>query len=249
MNYVSKSVAARVSQVFVAAIFMCWVGISAAADFEFPVRPGDDAWEDIANGKERLAACQVPDDLLNQMSSAELLHASLDYPLLINIIAYEQTDAVDRIRNQFNGLRELLKRRDCGTVVMLEYSSQHREDLYSQGRDPLARRNSLVPAMFVELLLTNDSVLATLDKNDKEELVAIAYRKYSSSVESQESMAVYSSSVRLMGTVLLSIDRNYFGQASKNSLSFDELIKAESSSLGKQKLNANVLEAASRILR
>lgn len=65
-------------------------------------------------------AAQIPEYILNQMSTEDLVEAMLIYPLRVDLITwntYEQ--GFDAVSSYFNGLQELLIRED-GAQKLLE---------------------------------------------------------------------------------------------------------------------------------
>ena len=42
--------------------------------YEYPIKPGTDQWKALKNQKEKVAACQLPDSILESVSTIELLN-------------------------------------------------------------------------------------------------------------------------------------------------------------------------------
>lgn len=86
--------------------------------YTYPIVPGTDAWEALETRIDMAEACMIPEDILSEMTTNALLETILDYPLLIDIIAYNSPDVgVSVIRNSFNGLEELLLREDFSLIL------------------------------------------------------------------------------------------------------------------------------------
>lgn len=56
--------------------------------YEYPISNNDPEWATFKTTKEMIAACRIPKDILSSMSTEALVQAVLDYPLLINLHAY-----------------------------------------------------------------------------------------------------------------------------------------------------------------
>lgn len=92
--------------------------------YRYPVTPDNDVWSTYVKVEQKYAACMIPQEILDTISTKDLLELVLDCPLLINLYAYDTyAQAVDEIANQFNGMAELIAREDCGEVVLDYYSA------------------------------------------------------------------------------------------------------------------------------
>lgn len=91
-------------------------------EIEFAIDIFDDEWKDLYTQDEMIAACQIPDALLNKLTTYELLKLTEEYPLLSNMYAMDTIEeGFQYIVDSFNGLQELLNREDCLEVVYEEY--------------------------------------------------------------------------------------------------------------------------------
>ena len=90
---------------------------SAVSDvYDYPVKPGTAAWKTLGGHVEMLKACQIPQSKLNTLSTAVLVETVLNYPLFLDALAYNwPQEGFNAVSGQFNGLQELLKRKDAGT--------------------------------------------------------------------------------------------------------------------------------------
>jgi hypothetical protein len=79
--------------------------------YAYPELTQDDLAGDVATNIERL---QVPDDILDEMSSEALVWTVLDFPYVGNFFASSQVDGgTDFLRGQCNALDALLERDDA----------------------------------------------------------------------------------------------------------------------------------------
>ena len=57
--------------------------------------------------------CQLPEECVKAMTTEQLFDTVLKYPLLIDILFYDDViSGISEVAKQFNGLDELLKRED-----------------------------------------------------------------------------------------------------------------------------------------
>lgn len=90
--------------------------------YKYPVTPYDEEWGNYMLSAEKYTACQIPQEILDSLSTGELLELVLDYPLLVNMCLYDSMeDGVKKLAQYFNGMDELLLREDCLKVVSSYY--------------------------------------------------------------------------------------------------------------------------------
>lgn len=81
--------------------------------FVFPFKPGDAKWNEYETNKERVAALQIPNTIIDKLTTRQLLDACLNYPYLIEITMFKDYQkGVDIMASKFNGLKELMERDD-----------------------------------------------------------------------------------------------------------------------------------------
>ncbi len=79
--------------------------------YTYPIQRGTDEWLQLKTLEDKLAACQIPEDVLSQMTTDALIETVKNYPLAINIYAYSTIDrGYEVVKSQFNGLAELDRR-------------------------------------------------------------------------------------------------------------------------------------------
>ena len=82
--------------------------------YEFPVVPGTDDWAELDSLEEKLEVSQIPDDLLEKLTTQALVQTVIDYPLAASLFVDDTLD--DPLRSyyvvveEFNGLAELDRR-------------------------------------------------------------------------------------------------------------------------------------------
>lgn len=92
--------------------------------YRYPVLPGTDKWP-YGNHGEMVAICQIPQEVLDGMTTEELLESVLQYPLYADVYAYDSVlVGAMAVRDHFNGMSELAKRADCAQV-MIEFARTH----------------------------------------------------------------------------------------------------------------------------
>ncbi|MDR2647379.1 MAG: hypothetical protein LBB67_04560 [Oscillospiraceae bacterium] len=92
--------------------------------YVYPVRPGMIEWTELESGEDMTAACQIPQDVLADMSDEELLQTVAAYPLASDIFLLEDpAEGISRMCAVFNGLDALLKSSVDADDLLSQYSN------------------------------------------------------------------------------------------------------------------------------
>lgn len=112
--------------------------------YEYPAQPGTEEWSALDGRSEKAEACQIPEEILENMTTEALVYTVLNYPFMIDIYAYnyysEEGDsyllAMESIATEFNGLQELKQRPDAVEVIETIEEADHfdTEDYPFHGR-------------------------------------------------------------------------------------------------------------------
>lgn len=101
--------------------------------YQYPVTPYDKEWGNYILNEEMYTACQIPQEILDRLTTEELLELVLDCPQLIDIYSYDSIEeGVKLLAERFNGMNALLTREDCLAVVSryyLEYKIPEKQQL------------------------------------------------------------------------------------------------------------------------
>jgi len=139
--------------------------------YTFPVRPGEEAWKTLGNTEKRYAACQLPNEILKSMTTTDLVATCLDYPLIGTLFAYNDVQTgFNAIAKGFNGIEELLTRKDAGTALMEVYAKMAPEN-YDKNWSDVKKGDFSFQFSYIETFLAQRSFQATLTLNEKKELV------------------------------------------------------------------------------
>lgn len=115
-----------ISKFFFALVLTIYVNTTfaqqeASGTFRYPFLPGDELWQKYETHRERVAALQIPADILPRLTTKELLQVCLDYPYLLDFLFGDDLQSgMEILFSEFNGFQELLKRKDAGSVFLEE---------------------------------------------------------------------------------------------------------------------------------
>ncbi len=134
-------------------------------------------WSNTVSRIERGKMVQIPEDMLSDLSTDDLIEAVLDYPFFIDVYAFNNIQtAVDIMYDSFNGLRELTSRSDLVPALIEKYRAE-----------PVAEKNSdddVLRLDNIEILLSQDFVTEQLSSDDVAELSELILVKHEEKIKS-----------------------------------------------------------------
>ena len=93
--------------------------------WDYPAKPGMNEWKQFNSNEEMVKACQIPEKILSSLSTKDLTAICLQYPLLSDVFAFNFLSmGADKLYDDFNGIRELFKRKDAWKELLKHYNCQ-----------------------------------------------------------------------------------------------------------------------------
>ena len=93
--------------------------------WDYPTKPGTEEWKKLENNKEKVEVCQIPEYILQDISTNDLMTLCLQYPLLYDVFAFNNiNDGLNKLFSDFNGIRELSKRENATNSLREQYLSE-----------------------------------------------------------------------------------------------------------------------------
>lgn len=172
--------------------------------WDFPVRPGSSEWENLLTFEDKLNAYNIPEDILYEMKTSDLVKSCLSYPELRLIMTRNSfQDGYNYLKTIFNGFNELENREDAGKELLKVYKKM----------DPGAIKNINIPAergryifkfIYIEILLSQNKTIANIDKKNKKELIAVTLLNYEKRDKMPEHFSTFGkmSSTLILGRIL-----------------------------------------------
>lgn len=158
--------------------------------YDFPLKPGMEEWKNLNSGKEMLDACQIPEEVLKNMTTQALAETCMNYPLYIDYLATnDEREGINRIINSFNGLKELSGREDGSKELINVYKKIPILD--SNAKAKAKQENSPFQIIFIELILGNNAFMNKMNENDLVHLKATVLEKYQNKVDNDEVYSLY----------------------------------------------------------
>lgn len=186
---------------FLALAFVNFLPAQESKVWDYPVHYGTSEWEKLSSFQERLKVYNIPDSLLQYMTTEDLVETCLTYPewLLITSSSSFQT-GYNSIKSVFNGFVELEKRPDAYRELIKVYQEMNPEKVpqYSD------QGNYTFQFTFIELLISQRDILSNLTKSELISLIKTSLLVYEKkcNVVNVFSMFGLSTTCLILGRVL-----------------------------------------------
>lgn len=150
--------------------------------YEYPILPGTQEWIDLGDVITRREACQIPEDILHDMTTDALLKTVLDYPFLNDIYAFNTLEmGYETVKRRFNGLQELESRPDyLDTLTNYCLQSYSLEEDEKSLKDYLAEKMYLVTSSKLDTIspISDPCQIKTILTPQKSSVPVIVGRTY-----------------------------------------------------------------------
>ena len=154
-----------------------------ADTFVFPTK------EELAaiEPKDRSAALQIPENILEEMSTAGLAEICISYPMIAEMAVYDSLEiGFGRIKSQFNGLQELFARTDVADILVPIFVSMDLNKLNQYAESPTLKFH------FVCIMLYQEPVMTALNSEQRNELMkAISEKRKLINSEYDDQFSLY----------------------------------------------------------
>lgn len=98
-------------------------------ELEFPVTAEEIQWKEYQTRDEMVAACNLPETLVHEISTDELVRLMLEYPLLGDLMLYDNINTgIEIMSQECNILSELLDREDGAEELLNAYCNLEIEE-------------------------------------------------------------------------------------------------------------------------
>lgn len=109
--------------------FIDGAGVLAKEKFEYPITTSSEEWKEFTTRDQMIAATRIPEEILKDMTTEELVVALFEYPLLINVYAYNNNDVALRMfERDCDAFKELITRNDAAVVLNKYFDTIPKDD-------------------------------------------------------------------------------------------------------------------------
>ncbi len=180
-----------------------------------------------ASYDEKLKDCQIPERLLNEMTTEALVKTCLNFPFLLDIYVFENIqEGFDKITANFNGLNELYLRNDAATAFLKIYRKIKNEHisqphlLDNKYRDK--RGKFVIELDYIEFFLAQNQILSKLTESEKLLLAKECIQKHDEKCKNNDLYGIQNihSTVLILGRLLQLEDEYLFKDDELNTTEF-----------------------------
>ncbi|MFA9388820.1 MAG: hypothetical protein ACERKD_03385 [Prolixibacteraceae bacterium] len=146
--------------------------------WDYPINPETKEWSNFKSYDERLNAYNIPADILENMSTEELVKICLAYPEFRLIMTRNSLqEGYGYLKSIFNGFEELEKREDAGNQLINEYRKLNPLNVKIYGK-LVEQGRFAFRFTYLELLLAQRPILLSMSNNTKKELLELSISNY-----------------------------------------------------------------------
>lgn len=148
--------------------------------WDYPVKPEMEEWKTLKNNQEKVLVCQIPQEILDTINTNELLELCIKYPLLNDIYAFNDNyEGLNKLINDFNGIRELFSRKEIGEILLNKYSKQlDNQFILNSKYSDFDKGAYIVLISTLELLLSVPEIQTQLPLLSKKKIMSELWRGY-----------------------------------------------------------------------
>ncbi|MFP4449288.1 MAG: hypothetical protein ACLFPH_11185 [Bacteroidales bacterium] len=137
--------------------------------WDFPVKPGTDAWASLTSTQEMIDTCQIPVEILSKLTTAELAELCLNYPLLGDmLVTNDFQKGFEAMSSFFNGFQELKKRNDAGVTLLKLYTDFNLHSLQEKKGKEIT---NVFLDMCIDVIMAQPVFLQQFNKEQEDELM------------------------------------------------------------------------------
>lgn len=174
--------------------------------YTYPILPGTKEWENFNSKDEMMAACQIPSEIVDSMSTEALTLSVINHPLLdTNILSYDDyIQGFDSFVSDFDAAKALLKRDDFAVNLAKIYLDTPvlNEEQYKKQHSNF--QGTMLDFTVKETILAVPQVFNLFEEDEAEALIVIAENKMKEKLENKE---LYGTSANTFFTVRATVSR------------------------------------------
>ena len=116
---------------------------------------------------------QIPSDKLSLMSTSEVLDLCLDYPYIIDVIAYHDINkGFNKVSSRFNGFSELYTRKDLLNTILDKLNELPSKTKVIEELTIIEKGKLSTSYMVLELIASQDKFFDSLDRKSQNQLIS-----------------------------------------------------------------------------
>lgn len=181
--------------------------------YQYPILPGTEKWSTLDNHQAMVDACQIPIDILQKMTTKDLVETCVNYPLKTDLYSYSTIkEGIEKVASKFNGFKDLFKREDNYTYLF-DFLGKSRTTIVKEIDSEMGnieKGEIIYNISLVETLLSFDDILQHSNGKQKNALIELSRELLDFKMNSNGKFSNYSitSSALLLGIALQKVSPN-----------------------------------------
>jgi hypothetical protein len=163
--------------------------------YRYPAPRGSAAWNQFSTYKEKRDASQVPAAIVQKLSTSALLETVLDYPLLPDIMLFNNLqEGVDHLKSTFAAFPALLQRSDLATACIDRYKAMPVDSV--NALSALAQKGAYSFQLnFLEMLMAQPELTGQLSSAGQKALLHLLIQHFDAKEKDPEVYGSFNRSV------------------------------------------------------
>lgn len=143
------------------------ISFAQQIEWDFPTKPGTQAWKSLKSWNERVSACQIEPQKLKTISTSGLVKICSQYPFFTSYGFYDSPiGGFNASLSLFNGYTELMSRKNSLQTIMAVLENENFDELKAES-DSLKRAEKTLRWIGLEMLMSNDLEIKKLTSDEK----------------------------------------------------------------------------------
>lgn len=180
--------------------------------YDYPVKPGMPSWSLLDTSHEMDSVLQIPDNVLNNISTEGLIETSLNYPRFGDLYFLDDYQlAFEILTEHFNGFQELLKRDDAAEKLIYRYELMYpgcNDNNWPSVNGPGS--STSFSFAYIEIIIAQYGILSQLDKVKIKTLLKDTLIKYDEKNQYNYSVFSKKHTVLIAGRIMYLADYTPF---------------------------------------
>ena len=144
--------------------------------YTYPIEVGSDEWRGLSV-QERQARLQLPDNLLVNMRTEDLILVCLDYPFASDLFAFDDFQrGFMLLHEEFNGLRELMSRNDLAEPFLSYLDVNWQKAGSMKSKESLAIGQYTLMTVVFKYMLAQDAAINQMNSSQLRSMLDLCMR-------------------------------------------------------------------------
>lgn len=159
-------------------VAICNPADSLNTKFKFAFNIGDSEWSKYELARDRIKALQIPQTVLKELNTKELLELCFEFPYIGDVLACNDPNkGIQLLAEEFNGLKELLKRKDLSFVLIDAFSKMLNDPSLIVKNESANRLPFSIRIYLTAHLIGEEGVYKTISLKQRESLYSLIAKK------------------------------------------------------------------------